>query len=97
MLGQVTAGRETGERPSRKVFRPRPRVAKVSVRKDGDIFVVVAPELERIVARVDISRPVVYSQVRRELDRLGVSQALGKAGAKPGDKVRCGGSEWDWH
>jgi GTP-binding protein len=97
MLERLTVERETGEKVSRKIFHPRPRGAKVSVRRDGDTFVVVAPELERIVARVDISRPLVYSQVRREFDRLGISQALKKAGAEPGAKVRCGGIEWDWH
>jgi GTP-binding protein len=97
MLGQVAAGRERGEKVTKKVFHPRPQGAKVSVRKDGDTFVVVAPELERIVARVDISHSVVYAQVRHEFDRLGASQALKKAGAEPGDKVRCGGIEWEWH
>jgi GTP-binding protein len=97
MLGQVAAARERGEKVTKKVFHPRPRGAKVSVRKDGNTFVVVAPELERIVARVDMSHPVVYAQVRHEFDRLGASQALKKAGAEPGDKVRCGGIEWEWH
>ncbi len=96
ILGQVTVERGGEEEVLKKVFHPRPRVAGVRVHKEGDIFVVVAPRLERIVARVDMSHPVVYSQVRRELDRLGVSQALRKAGAKPGDKVRCGSLEWDW-
>jgi Obg family GTPase CgtA-like protein len=67
------------------------------VHKEGDTFVVSSPELERIVARVDMSHPVVYAQVRKELDKLGVSQALRKAGAKPGDRVRCGGREWEWY
>ena len=97
MLERLSVAGGTREKVSRKIFHPRPRGAKVSVCWDGDTFVVVAPELERIVARVDISRPLVYSQVRRELDRLGVSQALKKAGAEPGAKVRCGGIEWDWH
>jgi len=96
VLGQVTVERGGEEEVLKKVFHPQPRVAGVRVHKEGDIFVVVAPGLERIVDRVDMSRPVVYSQVRRELDRLGVSQALRKAGAKPGDKVRCGSLEWDW-
>ena len=97
MLERLSVEGGGGEKVSRKIFHPRPRGAKVSVRRDGDTFVVVAPELERIVARVDISRPLVYSQVRRELDRLGVSQALKKAGVEPGNKVRCGGIEWEWH
>jgi GTP-binding protein len=97
VLERVTADGGTGERVSRKVFHPQPRAAGVSVRKEGDVFTVMAPELERIVARVDISQPTVYAQVRRELDKLGVNQALRKAGAEPGDKVRCGAAEWAWH
>ncbi len=96
VLDRLIVDRGTEEKVSKKVFHPQPRVTRANVSKDGDTFVVIDPELERIVARVDISRPIVYSQVRRELDRLGVSQALMKAGAKPGDKVRCGGVEWDW-
>ncbi len=97
MLGQVPVERVTGEGVSRKVFHPRPRVTGVGVQKEGDTFVVRSSELERIVARVDMSHPVVYAQVRKELDKLGVSQALRKAGAKPGDKVRCGSREWEWY
>ena len=93
---QVTVDRGAGEKVAEKVFHPQPRGRGATVHKEGDTFVVVAPELERIIARVDISHPAVYSQVRRQLDRLGVSQALRQAGAKPGNKVRCGNSEWEW-
>jgi len=93
---QVTVDRGAGEKVAKKVFHPQPRGRGATVHKEGDTFVVVAPELERIIARVDISHPAVYSQVRRQLDRLGVSQALRQAGAKPGNKVRCGNSEWEW-
>jgi GTP-binding protein len=96
-LGQAAAEGTAGSRTRRKVFHPGPREKGVRVEKDGETFVITAPELERIVARVDMSRPVVYSQVRRELDRLGVSQALRRAGARPGDKVRCGKSKWQWY
>jgi len=96
MVSQVTVERKAVERVARKVFRPQPRVAGTSVHKEGDTFVVVAPELERIVARTDVSSPEVHWQIRRQLTRLGVSKALEKAGVKPGDKVRCGNLEWDW-
>jgi len=96
VLGEVMVARGTSEKVSEKVFHPQPRGSGATVHKKGDTFVVVAPELERIIARVDISHPAVYSQVRRQVDRLGVSQALRQAGAKPGDKVRCGNSEWEW-
>jgi len=95
-VSQVTVERGAGEKIARKVFHPQPRVAGPSVHKDGDTFVVIAPELERIVARTDVSRPEVRWQIRRQFTRLGVSKALEKAGVKPGDKVRCGNLEWEW-
>lgn len=96
MLEQVAAKVEAGRKIPMKVFHPQPKDTGPSVRKDGDIFVVVAPALERIVARADVTSPVVRWQLQRHLTRLGVSKALEKAGAKPGDRVRCGDLEWEW-
>ena len=96
LLGQVTAEVKAGEKIPRKVFRPQPPGIGASVHKEGDTFVVVAPELERIVAGTDITSPGVRGQLRRRLDRLGVSKALTRAGVKPGDKIRCGNFEWEW-
>jgi len=96
MVSRVAIGVGGGEKMVRKVFHPQPRVTGPSVHKEGDTFVVDAPELERIVARVDVSSPEVRRQIRRQFNRLGVSKALEKAGVKPGDKVRCGSLEWEW-
>ena len=96
MLEQVSVGREAGERIPRKVFRPQPRSISVIVYKEGNTFVVVAPGVERIVARTDVTSSEVQRQLNRQLQRLGVRKALEKAGAKPGDRVRCGNLEWEW-
>ncbi|MFC1977762.1 GTPase ObgE [Chloroflexota bacterium] len=96
MLNQVAAEVAAGKKLPKKVFRPQPRNAGVSVHKEEDTFVVVALGLERIVARVDITDPDVRWQFQKQLARLGVRKALERAGVKPGDKVRCGNSEWEW-
>ena len=96
MLGQVAAKAEAGEKIPKKVFRPEPKGIGASVHKEGDTFVVVAPEIERIVARTGLSSSEVRWQLKRQLTKLGVSKALEKAGVKPGDKVRCGNLEWEW-
>ncbi len=96
MLARVAAKVKTGEKVPRQIFRPQPREVGASVRKEGDTFVVEAPELERIVARVDMTSPEVRWQLQRQLIRLGVSKALEKAGVEPGDKVRCGNFQWEW-
>jgi len=96
LLKGVTARRETGTKILKKVFRPQPQSVGTSVRKEGDTFVVVAPGLERIMARMDVTSHEVHRQLKRQLTRLGVSRSLEKAGIKPGDKVRCGDLEWEW-
>ena len=94
VLAQVKT--EAGVWVPKKVFRPQPRTTGARVYKEDDTFVVVASELERIVARTDVTSPGVPQQLKRQLSRLGVSKALEKAGVKPGDRVRCGNLEWEW-
>jgi len=88
--------RETVKRTPLKVFRPEPRAEKVRISKEGDIFLVTAPELERIIARTDMTAPGMKGQFNRQLTRSGVRKALEKAGVGPGDKIRCGELEWEW-
>ena len=96
VLRDVSTGQETGIRIPKKVFRPQPRSVVTGVHREGDTFVVVAPGLERIMARMDVSNRQVHQQLKRQLSRLGVSKNLEKAGIKPGDRVRCGDLEWEW-
>lgn len=94
MLGQAAAPERPAERAPVKVFRPKPRIAGVSVYREGDIFVVSAPELERIVSGTDIADTEARRQLLGQLTKPRVSRALVKAGARPGDRVRCGSFEW---
>ncbi len=96
MVGQLAVEKRVGERVGKKIFRPQPRAAGASVRKEGDAFVIVSPELERIVARADLSSQEVRWQIMKQLARRGVDKTLEKAGVKAGDKVRCGDLEWEW-
>jgi len=82
--------------PHAKVFRPGPGGRRVVVSKEGDTYIVNAPALERLIARSDIADSTVRWQLNQQFERLGVSQALKKAGAVPGDKVRCGEMEWEF-
>ncbi len=93
LLGRVEAEAKAGGKIPKKIFRPQPRGVKPSVHKEGDTFVVVAPELERIVGRTDMASPGVLGNYLR---RLGLIKALNRAGVKTGDKVRCGNFEWEW-
>jgi Obg family GTPase CgtA-like protein len=52
--------------------------------------------LESLAARMDLKSAEARSYVRRQCKRMGVSAALKKAGAKPGDKIRLGEIELEW-
>ena len=86
---------EAKEAPE-KVFRPRPRLRAVSVSREDDAFLVTAPALERLMASESLGSPRMRQHLNRQLNRLGINRALEKAGARPGDKVRCGDMEWEW-
>ncbi|MBF8304242.1 MAG: GTP-binding protein Obg/CgtA, partial [Dehalococcoidia bacterium] len=96
MLSRLKAEAEASVKVPRTVFRPQPRAVAASAHKEGDTFVIIAPEAERIITRVDMTNPEVRWQLQRQLVRMGVTKALQKAGVKPGDKVRCGNVEWEW-
>lgn len=95
MLNRVTE-EEAGKQVLRKVFRPQPKVSRIDVHKEGEVFVVVVPGLERIVAGEGVTSTELRGLFKRQLARLGVSKTLEKAGIKPGDKVCCGTLEWEW-
>jgi len=95
-LLKAAATEEAGAEAPKKVFRPRPRDAGVSVRRAGRGFVLSVPELERLVAGAGVSPSELRWQLNNQLTRLGVNRALEKAGVKPGDKIRCGNLEWEW-
>lgn len=94
MLDSLPAQAPMGEAVA--VFRPRPKDERITVTKEGDIFVVSAPRVDRLLARMDIKNPEARSYVRRQFERMGVSAALKRAGAKPGDVVRVGEVELEW-
>jgi GTP-binding protein len=85
-----------GKKVPAAVFRPQPKQTEVTISKDGDTCVINSPDLERIIAGVDMTSDEVRRQLQRPMTRYGVTRALEKAGIKPGDKVRCGDYEWEW-
>lgn len=96
VLQQRTAEAIAGDKVAETVFRPKPRDTVTTVYRAEDTFVIVADVLERIVARVDINNPEVRWQLQGQMDRMGISRDLLKEGVKPGDKIRCGDTEWQW-
>jgi GTP-binding protein len=96
MLGQETAEEASSREAPLKVFHPKPRGARVSVSREEDTLVVAAPELERIITGTNLADPEARRQLIGQFARTGVTRVIEKAGAKPGDKIRCGNLEWRW-
>ena len=65
-------------------------------REDG-IWVVNGPGVERIMRRVNLEDNESMHYFHKSLDKLGVNQALKKAGVKDGDTVSIDGWELEWY
>ena len=62
----------------------------VSVRREGDSWVVLGRPAARAVALSDLTDPQAQDYVAQRLRALGVDRALARAGARAGDEVRIG-------
>ena len=89
---------EEKEKPLEDIatIRPQPLGRRFNVRREGEGFRV---EGERVVTFAEMM-PVGVEEGRQELwwrlGRWGVSGALRRAGARPGDRVRLGDLELEW-
>jgi GTPase len=93
-LAALSAMEAEEERP-KAVFRPAPRFTP-GVHKEGDLYIIDSPEIERIVSRVNMEDPEVKRQVRNLVEKSGIERALERAGIEPGNRVRAGVVEWEW-
>ncbi|MBI4296355.1 MAG: GTPase ObgE [Chloroflexi bacterium] len=88
--------KEMVKKPPPRVFRPAPVDATVGLRREGEAFVLSAPEVVRMASRMDMSRAEARRWLEKWLGRRSVTRELEKAGMKAGDTVRCGAVEWRW-
>jgi GTP-binding protein len=95
LLKEQAAAEKPAEAPV-KVFRPQPREPRIRVERVGNEFVIHAPGLDRMYAGQGSTAHELRWQMNLHLEKLGVNKALEKAGAKAGDKVRCGEMTWEW-
>jgi GTP-binding protein len=83
--------------PTRIVIRP-PAVddAGFTITEEDGAYVVRGPRPERWVRQTNFDNDEAVGFLADRLERLGVEEALAKAGAEPGDLVRIGTREFDW-
>jgi GTP-binding protein len=92
----VAEARAAQPRPVRfVVHRPAPGGIQVEPDPDGG-WVVLGRAATRAVALSDIGDVDALAYAQGRLKSLGVEKALHRAGARPGDRVRIGGFEFDY-
>ena len=84
----------TAEEPV--VLTPARAPETFSVEREPGGFRVVGRRVERMVAMTDFENPEGAAHLQRQFKKLGVSEALEKAGVKEGDIVRFGKVELEW-
>ncbi len=68
----------------------------IKVKREDDAWRVSGGSLLRWVAMTDLNNPEAVSYLQNRIDRAGVENLLGKAGAEHGDEVRIGKSVFSW-
>jgi len=101
LAGQVAVDRASrpAPAPTRLIIRPTPVDETFSVLADPDIpggFVVRGVKPERWIRQTDFSNDEAVGYLADRLVRLGVENALVKAGAVPGCSVTIGDVSFDW-
>ncbi|HEX2150001.1 MAG TPA: Obg family GTPase CgtA, partial [Actinomycetota bacterium] len=77
-----------------ELFKTTPDPIKVE--REDNAWRVSGGSLLRWVAMTDLNNPEAVSYLQNRLDRAGVENLLGKAGAEHGDEVRIGNSVFSW-
>lgn len=78
------------------ILRPQPRQDDYTVEREGAAFRVSGRTVERVVAMTNLESEEGLRMLQQRLDKMGVTAALEKAGAKSGDTVRFGKYELEW-
>ncbi|MEV0650277.1 GTPase ObgE [Phytomonospora sp. NPDC050363] len=101
-LGEAVAAHRAAQpevEPTRIVLRP-PAVDDadfvIEFEAEDEIYVVKGGKPERWVRQTDFNNDEAIGYLADRLARLGVEEALAKAGATPGCLVRIGTREFDW-
>ncbi|MFN0074580.1 MAG: Obg family GTPase CgtA, partial [Chloroflexota bacterium] len=79
-----------------KVYRFAPEEERWTVVKEADGARITGKRIERLAAMTDMENPEAVEHLERQLTRLGILEALERAGVGAGDTVRIGKQEMEW-
>jgi GTP-binding protein len=84
-------------KPLPRIFRPQAVDGGARVQKRGNTFILVDPEVERLLDRFDLDDPQDLARFNEQLEKLGVNHTLKSAGVKSGNTIVTGNMEWEWY
>jgi GTP-binding protein len=99
LLHQVDEERreqEASRAPTLPVIRPEPR-DRLEVELEDDVFVVRSRQAEEQALKLADGGYDALDELQQRLRRMGLERAMRRAGARPGDIVRVGEVELEWH
>ncbi|PWH20967.1 MAG: GTPase ObgE [Ardenticatenia bacterium] len=67
-----------------------------TVRREGDVWLVEGKRIEQLVARTMWQYADAAERAQRQMEAMGVLEALRRAGVQPGDTVRIGNMDLEW-
>ncbi len=79
------------------ILRPAEgRLDSFTVESVDDYFVVHGVQMERLFAKADLDNEDAVAYLQQVIERVGLNDALRRAGAVPGDTVVVGGAEFEF-
>lgn len=81
----------------RKIYTLEEEKEGFEITKQADIFIVDGPSVQRLMAKVNLEDNESFYYFQKGLEKLGVNEALKKAGVKEGDTVRIVDWELEWY
>jgi GTP-binding protein len=85
------------EADDRVVYTLKEEKQGFEVKKENGEFIVSGPDVDRLMARVNLADNESMYYFQKMLRNLGIEEALRKAGAQDGDTVRFNDWEFDWY
>lgn len=95
-IAEAVEGARRSEAAGEGYVLHRPLRTTFTVDRTAEVWVVEGQEVERAIALNDLTIAEAAGLVARRLTRMGVDEALRRAGAAPGDEVRIGGHTFEF-
>lgn len=88
---------ELVEIEERVVYELKEDKAKFEVRKEGEIYIVEGPAIERILGRTNMADNESLYYFQKCLKEYGIEDELRRSGVQEGDIVKFGNWEFEWY